>query len=409
MRDGVTIPIPTGGGGGGTPKFDPVTLAYNVTPETTRRTRIALAAARAGTRPMGIMQAGDSITAGAGSGGRFNVIASGARLRPMLAGRLGGGVREVLLFDTGVFGDGGGASSDPRFTVAAGDMSVQGFALGVGGQHMVIPSGSPAKTVTVTPHHASGPKPGLTWDTVRVWWYAYQADAAPTLTIDGGSPTTPPNTGGPVRTATVTAGSVGTHTLTIAGSTTANVRLLGVEFSSSTTPDLVRVAKMGWGGVRSDIWSDNDGQGTLSSRRVSFTWDPNLDVAFIMLGTNDGKFLDGYVNPVPKATFQANINALATAAKTAGLDAVLVTPPPFPDTGAGLATYADYYGGPGSAYYNVADEVGCVVLDLGQRWGSFANVNGARYGFMSDGAHPAVAGHYDIAALEATYLDAIAH
>jgi lysophospholipase L1-like esterase len=156
--------------------------------------------------------------------------------------------------------------------------------------------------------------------------------------------------------------------------------VIGIEAFHSTTRR-VRFANVGISGSATSAWADN----TTSLTAIK-AWAPDLTV--IMLGINDAQ------QGIAPATYQANIQALISAAKASG-DVVIMSMVPSDPTLASTVTNEKLYAATLPA---LASSNGAPFLDMYNRFGAFASP------LMANTLHPNAAGYADMARFVYTYL-----
>lgn len=146
----------------------------------------------------------------------------------------------------------------------------------------------------------------------------------------------------------------------------------------------ILVANFGVAGCRTAYYSDTSAWNTLLNNLLA--WAP--DTVFLDLGM----MVNDYNNSISLATSQTNLNTTIAALQAAGIEVILVTPPPptitaSPWTPLPLAWQ--------QMCYTVADGKGCWLIDNIDRDLSRANLNSIGL-IGSDGFHPNEAGYEDI-------------
>ena len=369
-----------------------------------------------GSRQGHIAFLGDSITYGAGGSGTTppkNVTAYPGRVRAGAEQRFGASGSGMTIFNHLLLAN---PSWDSRLTASAGVVtSPYGF-------HRTgawrVPVGSYVEFTAYCDEfwvwnlQATGSVNSVTIDGVPAGTFRDQKG------VPGGSATNPMSAGyGALQMMTrIPAPSLGVHTLRIIPGAASNLTLLGVEG---------RVAKLGTWRVSNPSVSGKSlgslfaapgfedtneffGLGLVDSLRA--------DVLLIALGLND--WHEGrsktWIKDALRTLVQRQRSSGTTGHATypgqhANGDAVLLFPPQVRLKANGLP---DYAGGQGAiipwsdlraAFYEIADEQGVVLIDMGMRWDGFQP--GWDAGLFGDPLHPNDAGSTDLAdgALQALF------
>lgn len=348
-------------------RYEPNRQGYNLQPAALRRLRAKLAQAKAGTGLCKIAVAGNSITAGQSV--TFSTQSWPVVLRDFLA------TKGYTKTGTGVvFCSNSQAGTDTRWSFSSGWFNY-------------VPSS--IKTPTKA-HNANGATATFTSDQTGTVASVYYANNSGTFTvsIDGGTAVAVTPTGSSSTTGvyTVTGLSNAVHTVVVTLTSTSYVYLIGAEVRGTTG---VTVTGCGIGGATStDFVTTNNAGG----RKAVLAWAP--DVVLIDLLTNDANTL----TIIPAATSKANMQALITE-YSATADVILVASiPGYDNTAAAPVAFTAYR----QALYDLADSNNLPVLDLYDRWGTYASANGL--GLMTDSLHPNAAGYADIAAAASALL-----
>lgn len=208
---------------------------------------------------------------------------------------------------------------------------------------------------------------------VRVWFYGDRGTF--TVTIDGGSPTTVTPSGDPaVESWTSGVLSNTTHTIRVTGTgTSPTARIVAVESYSDSAPG-INVTVAGVGASTSALWS---------------TWlytsaMPNAirrSAALTLIAVNGNDFsLD-----VPRETTRTRFTSMTNGLRILASEPVFVLMPHVQAQDLGA------YQAHASVLYEVADAEGVAVIDMQNRWGSYALADAA--GLFADGVHPSQRGH----------------
>jgi lysophospholipase L1-like esterase len=345
--------------------YDPVRQWYRPSAAGTRRWRWRRAAAVAGTGAARYAKIGDSISAGQG-------LAPATQSPPVVMGR--------MLAAHGLPPRGASVILNPRTRFPDARLAFTG---------PWAEFGSPALT-TLASAGAAGAS--VSFSTVVEQAGEHQVRV---IFLDGSAPFQVAVDDGPAATITP-AGSAalatatlplpgltaGPHTVRITAGGELHLGSVGIEATTG-----IALCDFGISMATTADWVA-DGAPFSALRHVQ-AWAP--DLAIIALMTNDAHNL-----AVPPPRYAANLEAMVTAlAGTCDvvLEAQIPGDPAFVD----LAPYRE-------ALYRVADATGVPVLDLFDRWGSYAAADAA--GLMDDGFHPNAAGAADIAAAEFTLVTA---
>lgn len=214
--------------------------------------------------------------------------------------------------------------------------------------------------------------PGVTVDTIDVWWFQAAGKGAFVVKIDGvAQPAI--DTSGPAgawvkTTYTVTAGA--SHTVALQLPTGNPVSVLGVDAYLSTR-NSVRVSNWGVSGSVTDTWVN----APYSLSGIS-SYAP--DLTLVMLGINDAN------NAVSVSTWSANITSIVNEAKKSG-DVVLMSVVP---SNAGTITTEQQYR---AAAPGLAASLDIGFIDLFDRIGAYSA------DLYSDNLHPNARGYANMA------------
>lgn len=382
-------------------KFDPMQSLYNANANSIRNFRAAVARARSGGANAHIVIVGDSITEGYYSTQPYYTNSWGARLRSLLAARTGvnAGTGIIHSYEFSFAGGGNSFAQDNR-VVLTGTYGTQwgkvnqsgafGNYLSQGGGMFVVPNASATLTFGA-----------ITADQFIVYYWKDQATVRTVGGLPGGScavtldavSQTALNCAGAFsrNVATYTPASEGSHTLVINGPTVASTYglILGVEARRGGGTGGVRVTVAGASGT---IAADAlNGTVTDVISPLASMYDMAApDLTLIAWGINeyDGAGKGTQTSP---ATYATNIQTHITRAKQTG-DVMLVLPynSGRAATG-GSATWSQYV----TQAYALADTNSIPLLDLTDRWGSYATSNAL--GMYFDTLHPNDKGHQDVA------------
>lgn len=325
---------------------------YNLKPSHFRKTRAKLAAAEVGGLA-NIACLGDSITAGQGA--TMSTESWPVVMRNLLtaSGVLTSNGTGIVLSNNGDSGFDPRTSRTGSWTkfVNGSDRTVLTYATG-------------GSTYTFTSDVAG----------TDVDVYYSNASGSFTVAIDGGTAVAVTGAGGTtIGKYTVAGLSNTTHTVVVT-LTTGTTYLAGFRVRKGTTG--LRVSSLGLGGARtSDLIAGSQPFGVLS---MATTDAPDLAVLALM--TNEA------FTSTSAASFKTGVLSLVTTLKAAGADVLLVAE--IPANGQDLTPYR-------TVLYEAAIDQDVPVLDMFDRWGSWATAN--TLGQMFDAFHCTAAGYRDYA------------
>lgn len=351
-----------GGGGGVAVGTDSPLSVFNLKNSNTLKWRKALALARSGGARAHILVEGDSITQGYYADTPYYSKSFCGLLAGYLDSWVGASnatgvvpVSEIPAF--------GGPASEDRFV---GPVSSTAWGQGFGGKNRFSTGATNTYTFTAN------------CDTFRIHYERGSNGGTWSWSIDGGAPTTVNSNGASAALTTdCAAGSTASHTLTITSPASNYLFLNGVEAFTGANGG-VKVSRVGFNGETSaKLVAGNASAGNLAAVVAAA---PHLTI--LAMGVND------YGGQYDLATYNANLQAAVTAAQTTG-DVLLLA----------LCSQSSSLAIPYSSYVSemqtVATLKNCVMLDLSDRWGTYAAANAA--GLMADGTHPNSVGDYEIA------------
>lgn len=375
-----TVPVynsATGKSAAGSPKFDALRSAYNVSPTSLGRFRAQVGKALTSTTPASILCLGDSITQGVSSTPQ-RLYNWPSQLRALLnaSGRLGL-VGEGAAFNTGQASGGSKTAYDERWTLGTGWTWSSG---GVVNNSMCQGTGGNPTTFALP-----------SCDSVTIYYMRHSIGGTWTYSIDGGAATNVNSNGTLLLTSVTFSVTAGTHTLTITSPASNYALILGVAWSTSSAPlDVNVVTGGGTNGITSSKLTDetNSGYGGLS---VIDLLKPDLTI--VCMGRNDSNPANG----VTVAQYLSNLTGFIQRVRTTNTkDIMLLTPPP-----ASAATYTND-SQIVSTLYTLADTYDCALVDLESRFGS--SWNAAPYSLSADNIHPNDAGSRVLAQTVASVL-----
>ena len=211
------------------------------------------------------------------------------------------------------------------------------------------------------------------------------------VTIDGTVVTTiTPN--GSASQATWTSGTLSnaTHTMVLRN-THATAVAWCVAVYAGTAGTGITLNNAGLSGSSTDTWQATH---HLSVWAHAARETSAVGIAFLSLGVNDAGL------GVPVATYKTRLTALAQRMKGIWAATIIVIQPQ--PSGVPWATWLTYT----EVAREVADEQGCGIVDITQRWGPHDGTWGSTR-LYSDVTHPSALGYRDIAAAIYHHLDAI--
>ncbi len=352
--------------------------------------RIALARQRTGGTAAKLAFYGSSTTYGLFQSAPLETRNYPYRVRSLMsASNLFGSVYEGEIWLTKYQAVAGGATNfDSRFTLGAGWVSDPN---GYGAAQFAISNSADTSLLSF----ASGENcTGFT-----VTYIKNSTFGSFDWRVDGGSYTTVAAGGAGSSVATlVISGLSGAanHTVDIKFNTGSGTRVIisNIRIENSARPaGGILVTHCGINGSTSNLWASNSGHPGQSLPLMFSTTDP--DLCIIQLGVNDAN------TNVTLANFYTNMLAIVVYAKALNCDVVLMIPHT-PDeatlTGAGgftQGTWNQYKG----VIYKIGAEQNCPIIDMGLRWGTYANAN--TKGLMADTVHASDRGYWDMP--EATF------
>lgn len=323
--------------------------------------RAAIARVLTGVGDATILVAGDSITAGSGSGSTpLSLNGYPNRLSQLFAANgipssAGGGIAPNTTVPT---------TYDTRWTVGSG-WGVSNFGpAGLGAWNGAPTTGDLVFT----------PSDGVVYDSARV--LVFGNSGTTTITMTGGTPVVTPSTGGQgYFWVTVHAASAATtNTITIVG-TVFNVFIMAIVPYLSTTPRL-NILNAGSPGATTGNWATSAG----SIGGLGFISAVAADLTLILLTTNDA------IESVAASTVSANLALMITAAEASG-DVTLSSSVPCSQVPA--PTFQAAYT---PVFLALAAQSGVGFVDTFGRYGGAWQTT-----LMSDYAHPNALGYSDVA------------
>jgi len=234
--------------------------------------------------------------------------------------------------------------------------------------------------------------PPISFDTIDVWYVTNPSYSSFTVNINGGASlgtvTTTPAASFAKTSFSTTAGTAGANTVNIVAGAGIFNEIVGVACRLSTAPAIEHF-NLGASGVTAEGQAATSGApfNTVNSLPIIAP-----DLTIICLDIND--INGGGAN---EQTAWANaIGTLITTGKQTG-DVILRTGNPIGQPNGTNGVAAAYY----AQYYTIAQQYNVPLIDISQRWQSYALVNVTMpYGddYVSGYLHPSAAGYYDIGA-----------
>lgn len=385
---------------------------YNFAPQNYKNTRKALANVRLGLSRMNVLCLGDSITVGFIGGtaaDRKVVNAYPAKMATQFIagsvsspGSLYGGFQSWMN-DHNVINQFGGTltDEDPRVTGFANWNTFDNQQAALGGTICAAKlSAANTQPLLFTPKDVNGNQ--IATDSLDLYYFEVSGYSNITI-LSGTGGVTVPTTGGTVTmgssnrwkkaTATYTKGN---NVWSVANASTgagASIILLGMVAYDSTRPEVSFINCAGGGMTLAQLISGSNAWNswpTITQSGNALTGSP---LAIISYGTNDN------AQNVTQAAFTASLTTAVTGLQAVNTDVLLMIP--YSLNGAGSVGQGII-----NSYYNVAAQYNCALIDLTAKWVSYASA--FSMGFISsDGIHPTVVGHQDIATSVSGFFEAL--
>lgn len=357
---------------------------YNLTPSSTAKMKVAMQAMQAGARNAIIAGLGHSVMAGQEATGNNQLALKGPM--PRLAAWLNtfglvAASNNLFGYHNGYAQASGGTglqsevNADARMAIA-GTMAIQGVE-GPGGLAFGAPDATGTMDITFIDQFTEFDIYSTQNSGHGTYYYS----------VDGGAQTKIDTAAASAFKKVSVAGlSLASHVIrhgwptTKVDGTTANPavsRILGIEARNGNQKE-ISCRNQGISGIQSaSLLTDSQ---TYTRRSADKALVP--DLSFIVCIINDVRASTAV------ATTKANIKAKAQDMQISG-DVVLVMEHYVNDNSGNMANWLDYR----TALYQIADELNCVLIDMGVKWGPFATANAA--GKMSDTLHPSFLGYDD--------------
>lgn len=324
------------------------------------------------------MTIGDSTTFGVGAGTQNGLKAKSypTRLAEILAGA-GLPTTKNGQLGTGNYNSGTYPTYNPMVVYGAG-WSAGSFS--IGGNYFANSTTTNALAFT----------PDIQVDTFVLFYVRNSGLGTFSWAVDAGTATqiNTNQTAYGVQRLVIPAGALGAHTLNLAR-VSGNCVIVGA-YGYNSAVSAVDVLNAGWGGSTSVDWTD----ASSPIRARPNLGVPGADLIIINLGIND--YTPSY-GPTSVATYKANISTLIDEQKSSS-DILLIAPIPSDAARQALDVQAQYI----QALYEVATEKGIPLVDMVQRWGSYAD--SSFYYYPTDIVHGNDLGYADEAQAIAEFL-----
>lgn len=339
-----------------------------------RKWRSAVAKVLAGEARAKLLFVGDSTTvgAGAGTGGSGNMNSAISR---SIAARVASNLNRTVptMWDS-IWGSQNVTSLvtypayDPRVSLGTGWSMAGGGTLG---SHFFQYTTGSAGTLAFTPTASC--------DRATVYYYRNAGQGSYAINVDGGATISTVSTAGAAGfVADTVSFAAGTHTINLVASNNGNMFISGVIPWLSTTVS-VDVILGGWHGALAGTINGAGSFGPLTALRAIAP-----DCTVINLTINDSNA------GTDMATYRGHMASIIAAAQESG-DVILMVGPPSNTVAATNGTLDQYV----ATILDLADYYGCGVVDLKERWGSYAESSPTLPYF--DNLHPNNRAYADVA------------
>lgn len=242
----------------------------------------------------------------------------------------------------------------------------------VGGNHLLLTSAAPSLNFT----------PSEPWDTATVYYVRNTGIGTFSMAVDGGTATQVNGAGTPaaILSATITAPNVGTHTLNLAW-VSSSCYITGFECSIAGTKQIMI---RNWGTPSSLSTSSNwtGNSNVYDGRPTIRTMAP--DVLSYGLAINDWN----QTTPTAIGTFTTSAGNVIQDGQLSG-DVILITPLPSAASSKSLEVQRTFI----DAYYALADQYGCALIDVWRRFGMNDRNLVPDRGLFSDALHGTKSGY----------------
>jgi hypothetical protein len=350
--------------GPGSHQFDPMKSLYNMTATSFRKGHAAISRATSGTGVCNISLFGDSRNAGATASQPVQEFAPAGMLRSKLDRIAPGGTGVMFAFDRTV----GTPAQTPGFLYA--DLrwvrSGTGWTDGAEGpfsKSVAIANGvdnfyditvSDCDSFHILTHIAGA--------------WTYQLDGGPVV-----SPVITANAGTAKQRTIVDAGYRGQHTIRVIAPAVGTIHLAGVEATIGSAG--FRVSQVAYSSQQAyQLAFPSDATG-IKTRESAFAFArPDIGIMDLLINSYQGQ--------EPLAATLANNRVVLEKIKETG-DPLLLTA--FPRSNP--SSYAIPLEAYNELYYQLADEYNVPLLDMQNRWGTYAEMNAAPFGYYGDVVH----------------------
>lgn len=275
------------------------------------------------------------------------------------------------------FGNPTVGTADPRVTIGSSWASSSTY----------VPLGGLVTLTASTSTNALSFLPTTNVDTFKIYYIINSANGVISANVNGGSATTQntaTGTNNGIGSFTVTA-TLGSNTVNVLWSSGGRVDVVGIEAWDSTQ-SWVSVLNMGVSGTTSTQWNVS-----------TFAYSPANSAAFTAIGCNLVTIelgVNDEDDAVSESTFIANIQAITSAAQTAGADVLLITHEPSNPSGGGSPIATQYSFVQGERNLAITDNL--PLVDLYLQYGSYAAAK--PYGVYADAfVHQLPAGYGNVA------------
>lgn len=244
-----------------------------------------------------------------------------------------------------------------------------------GGANIIFNAG--ASTFSFTPQ--------FNCTTEDIYWRNGSVGNTFSYAVDGGSPTNLATTGtGAFVKTTISLGTAGIHT-TLLSQVLGSPQIYGIDCQDATAGRTeITIRQWGISGATSAFMISN--VGTPGAGRILQFQTYPTDLVICECGLVNSWRLSESV-----AQSKSDMTTLVQAVKATGSNFLFLTPP-FDNSSTGLAANQNAYV---TAMYQVAAEQGVGLIDIRQKWVSYANAVANGWQSSNDSVHPALAGYID--------------
>lgn len=361
----------------------PASCFYNVSPSSLRNYLAALAKLRNGSGNVLVSEVGDSTDVGFGAATAVSWTGARAKNAPARLAALLNSYFAPARNDSW-FGDGNVGNTalplyDPRIAFTSGQWFVDAGTTMLSVGHSPMKSNTSGSAFAFTPANA--------WNKANIFYtsFSYSGNGSAAINAAGGSTlaTYSSNTGSPLfNIGSVTAGSTATQACNVVPTSTNTFILNGIECYDSATPSIL-IRNCGWSSSKVSDWATVNGGG----------YDP---IKAVKTMANHLVFLNLTINDLNAGTdvsvWSASIQDFITQIQNGGVtDVVLMMGNPTSTMTPSTPIAQQYL----AEIYRLARVNGCALIDLYNRWTSYAVAN--PLGMYSDAIHPGGVGYSDIA------------